>query len=466
METVKYIPFMIQFTSIVLLLDIYFLYSWRKFIKSKNLSSKYHKIPIYIGILMLGVSIYTILIQVFDIVPGNFEKLLFDAQTIWYLPKAIITPILLLRDMYRFVQSYRKKETPNIQIKYKSRIKTPNDRFLPEPEYILSPEFFPTPAFAASSGNNLISMAEHERNMFVGNTSQSNIEPSRRGRRKFVKDASWALMGVPFFIASKGALKTTYQFTIHEVDIPLSGLPRSLDGFRLVQISDLHAGSFHSSEPMEEAVRIINHLKADLVAVTGDFVNYHYDEYPIIAESISKIQSKYGIYGCLGNHDHFMKKSSVGELRKMISQSGINLLDNYGIVVETSQGPLQIAGVDNTGYGQYFADFDKTINGLSNDIPKILLCHDPTNWDKSIRNKMKVDLMLSGHTHGGQAGIDLVGNFITPAMFVYEQYAGLYQDKDQYLYINRGLGNSGIPIRVGVPPEITLITLRSKSDLV
>lgn len=457
---------MLQFTSIVLVLDIYFLYSWWKFIKSKGLNRKYYELPIYIGALMFAVSIYTILIQLFDIVPGNIAKVLFDAQTIWYLPKALITPLLLLRDVYRLAVNRRKKDPKSIHLKYKSNISNSDDRFLPEPEYTLSPNFFPTPAFAGSSNKNVSTMGEMNSQLVSINSSKSEIIPRGRGRRKFVKDASWALMGVPFFIAGKGALQTTYQFTVHEVDIPLVNLPMKLDGIRLIQISDLHAGSFHSSEPIEEAVRIINHLKADIVAITGDFVNYHYDEYPIISESLSKLQARYGVFGCLGNHDHFMKKSSVGELRKLIAESGINLLDNYGVKVETTNGPIQIAGVDNTGYGQYFADFGKALDGLSNDMPKIMLCHDPTNWDKSIRNKLPVDLMLSGHTHGGQAGIDLVGNFITPAMFVYEQYAGLYQDKNQYLYVNRGLGNSGIPIRVGVPPEITLITLRSKSNLV
>lgn len=438
----KYIPFMILFCSIIFILDAYFMYSWRKYINHNKKSKILYKIPITIAFLMVPVSLYTIFIQVFDILPGNFEKLLFDLQSIWYLPKAVIVPILLIRDIYRFISNRLNVTTKRIEEFY---AETPK---LHIPNFDLEAQL----AYQSSYSNSLITQ-----DMPIKN--QSIEKSSNYDRRKFLKDSSWALAGIPFFIVSQGALETTYQFKVNRINIALQNLPQSFNNFKIVQISDIHAGSFHSDEPMWKAVESINALNADLVVITGDFVNYKHQEYDLIADAISNIRSRNGVFGCLGNHDHFMKASDTNMLIKKIENSNVKLLDNSNITLQNGRDKLQIAGIDNTGYGQVFGDVRKALSNLDDRYPTILLAHDPTNWDRSVKGIEKVDLMLSGHTHGGQAGITIAGELITPARFAYKQYAGIYSESEQHLYINRGLGNSGIPIRVGVSPEITSINL-------
>lgn len=281
-------------------------------------------------------------------------------------------------------------------------------------------------------------------------------------RRKFIKRAGWAATTVPFLIVTNGVLDTTYDTRVHEVDVPIAKLPDALDGLHIVQLSDVHAGSFHSSDPMNRAAEIVNTLKPDLLVFTGDFVNYNHDEYKTIGGAIRKMKADIGAYGCLGNHDHYMYKRELNKLRNLISASGIQLLDNENRIFEINNTRLQLAGMDNSGYGQNFGDLAKTMSGLEYNIPTILLSHDPNNWEESVKKKLPVDLMLSGHTHGGQAGFRIFGHLVTPARFIYKHWAGLYQENGQYLYVNRGYGTSGPPVRVGVNPEITSIKLRKK----
>jgi predicted MPP superfamily phosphohydrolase len=256
-------------------------------------------------------------------------------------------------------------------------------------------------------------------------------------------------------------IRTTNNFKIHYVDVPISKLPLALNGLKIVQISDIHAGSFTSAKPMTEVLFLIETLQPDLLFVTGDFVNFSHTELPIIMPQLKNLHAKYGVYGCLGNHDHYMSPSDHPSLIDAIQKSGINLLINKNITLNIFNEQLQIAGMDNTSFRMTYGDIHKSLNGLKDYLPTVLLCHDPTNWDKEIRRKTFVDLTVSGHTHGGQIGIEYDELSLSPASLVYKQCAGLYKDKDQYLYVNRGIGTVGPPLRIGIRPEITLITLRS-----
>ena len=165
------------------------------------------------------------------------------------------------------------------------------------------------------------------------------------------------------------------------------------------------------------------------------------------------------------NHDHYVE--CIDEFIERLQKCGVEMLINSNRTIDTKMGIVQIAGVDNTGMSkQDFADFDKAIDGLDQTNSIIMLCHDPTNWDKSIVGQLNIDLTLAGHTHGGQFAFNLFGKEFSPAGFVYKQWAGLYHSKSQYLYVNRGVGMTGPPMRVGVNPEVTLFRLNYDNSLV
>lgn len=445
MENLKYIPFMIFYSSVATIIDVYFLISFKNFTNINKLSEKYYRTIKYITIFMFFVAIYSILIQVFDIMPGYVERYIMIAQNIWYLPKFIILPLLLFYDVPRRVKKLSNRYKLRFLLSTKQKIKP----IIDEPQIAL----------------------QTNTNFQINQTLNTKIsdlppKPSYQSpnnilieRRKFIKNSSLAFFGVPFFTIAKDAIDTTYDIVINRVKIPIKDLPKEFVNFTIAHISDIHAGSFVDSEFIESSAEIINRLNPDIIVSTGDFVNFKQDEFDLIQNAFSKMRATYGKYGCLGNHDHFMYKRDTHKLIDKIESTGMHILNNENIELKRGDKSIFIAGVDNYGYGQTFGDFDKALEKVDPQAPIILLCHDPTNWERDVRQRRPVDLMLSGHTHGGQAGINFVGKTITPATFVYKHYKGLYSDFFQHLYINCGLGTSGIPIRLGIPPEITLINL-------
>jgi predicted MPP superfamily phosphohydrolase len=182
----------------------------------------------------------------------------------------------------------------------------------------------------------------------------------------------------------------------------------------------------------------------------------------MIFPEFSRLKAPLGVYGSLGNHDHYMTDQDHRLLQQTIRNNGIRLLVNEHTALTSGGDKLYIAGIDNTGSRQKFGDVNKTLNGIEQESPVILLAHDPTVWDKEIRGQQPIDVMLSGHTHGGQFVIDVLGEELSPARAVYKQWAGFYDDTTtkQVLYVNRGMGTTGIPMRLGIPPELTLVTLQ------
>ncbi len=287
--------------------------------------------------------------------------------------------------------------------------------------------------------------------------SKGTLPYANSARRKFITTLGWSAVGLPYLALAHESFKTTLSPKVITVEVPLLNLSSEIKELRMVQISDIHAGSLPSVRFFTKIVGIINSLNPDFVFVTGDFVNFSYKEIEIISESLSNIRAKYSVLACPGNHEHYMKKEDFERLADEIRKCNVDLLINENRVFKFNESQLQVAGVDNTNHRMNYADFDKALYGLKKEYPIILLCHDPTNWDKSVRKKRKVDLMLSGHTHGGQIAFEILNSKISPAAFFYKQYAGLYADKDQYLYVNTGVGMVGVPVRAGLPPEITLI---------
>lgn len=431
---------MIFYSTLIIFLDIYFLSSWKRFIKKEKINILYFYIPLYISILMGFVSVYSVLIQVFDIIPGIIEREILFLQSIWYIPKFLIVPVLIAKDIIRHLRKYRLRQKEKLLILENLKIKPLN--------------LFPQPALQTNI--NLIT------NLPKSSRKLANTQPQQttnKERRNFLKNTSIALAGLPFYAITKDAFETTFEFEIRKVRIPILNLPDKFNNFTIVQLSDIHSGSFSSLEPIEWTVETINKLNPDLVVATGDFVNFKANEYDYISSVLSQMKSKYGLYGCLGNHDHFMDQDETYSLINKIEHTGMQILSNESVCIERNGEYLNLAGVDNFGYGQTYGDFKQALSNIKENVPTILLCHDPTNWDRTVRENFQVDLMLSGHTHGGQVGITFLGRTISPTTFVYKQHAGLYSENNKHLYINRGLGTSGVSVRIGIPPEITVIKL-------
>jgi predicted MPP superfamily phosphohydrolase len=234
----------------------------------------------------------------------------------------------------------------------------------------------------------------------------------------------------------------------------------------IAQLSDLHAGSFFSKRPMEEAVATVQGLRPDAIMITGDFVNNDAREMSVITPSLQQLSADLGVYGCLGNHDHYARiEDVIGQMRA----TPVDLLVNENRLLAIDGAKLDLIGVDNTGFYQHFADMPRALSSLDpeSNAFRILLAHTPTYWDEYVRaNHPDIDLMLSGHTHGGQIGFEIGPLRYSLARIAYPRWAGLYEEPradgegKQLLYVNRGVGTVGPPLRLGIRPEITLLTLR------
>ena len=270
-----------------------------------------------------------------------------------------------------------------------------------------------------------------------------------------------------------GVLRTAFNFKVKKKNVPLRNLPDTLKGLKIVQISDIHTGSFISDEPLKEVVKMVNELNADLVFFTGDLVNEIAEEALPFVDVLKGIKAKYGVYSILGNHDYGDyyyaaddvegKKHNRRLITEIHQKLGWRLLLNEHEVININNHQLAVVGVENWGAAHRFpkyGDLDKALHNLDAEIPTILLSHDPSHWDIMVKKSYpQIDLTLSGHTHGMQFGIEIPGFKWSPAKYLYKQWAGLYSHEHQHIYVNRGIGFIGYPGRVGISPEITLLEL-------
>ena len=295
-------------------------------------------------------------------------------------------------------------------------------------------------------------------------------------RASFLKKAGIVAAATPFVSLMYGVVKSAFDYQVIKVQLPLKNLPSAFNGLKILQISDIHTGSFISKSPLCDAVKMINQQKADLVVFTGDLVNEVAEEALPYLEILKDIQAPLGVYSILGNHDYgdyFYREDEVGKkadnkslLIDIYKKMGWKLLLNEHVVIEKGGQQLGIIGVENWGAAsrfQKYGDLEKAKAGTDDYPCKILLSHDPSHWDaRVIGAHDDIDLTLSGHTHGFQMGVEIPG-FIkwSPSQYLYEQWSGLYQKGHQYIYVNKGLGFLGYPGRLGMLPEITLIELQS-----
>ncbi|MEN8124818.1 MAG: metallophosphoesterase [Bacteroidota bacterium] len=293
------------------------------------------------------------------------------------------------------------------------------------------------------------------------------------GRRKFIRQVGLSMAAIPFTSMFYGITKGKYNFKVKNLKLYFDNLPKAFDGFKLVQISDIHSGSFDSNEAIRDAVKMINQQNADVILFTGDLVNNDSREIIPFISDFKELSAKQGVYSVLGNHDYGDYKSWNSEEEKQENQQLIhdlqkqmnfNLLNNENVIFSKDDEKIGLFGVENWGHKPFpqRGDLDLALQGAE-DIPfKILMSHDPTHWQKKvIPHQTHFDLTLSGHTHGMQFGVEIPGFKWSPVKYLYPQWAGVYQEAKQYLYVNRGFGFIGFPGRAGIWPEITVIELSS-----
>ncbi len=290
-------------------------------------------------------------------------------------------------------------------------------------------------------------------------------------RRKFLSLIGLGLGGVLSALFIDGITFGKYRHTVRRVKVKFANLPKSFKGYKIIQISDVHSGSFSDPGKLQHAIDLINEQNPDLVLFTGDMVNNVADEFKPFIPLFSKIKAKNGKFAVLGNHDYgdYVKWNSKDEQKKNLEtlidyqrQAGFDMLRNENRVIEKDGEKIYILGVENWGLKPFpqYGDIDKALENVPQDATKILMSHDPTHFDYVVKKHPKdIHLTLSGHTHGMQFGLDLKNIKWSPVQYRYPKWADLYESEGKMLYVNRGFGVLGYPGRVGVLPEITLFEL-------
>jgi len=305
---------------------------------------------------------------------------------------------------------------------------------------------------------------------------REKIEEDGITRSKFLQYLGFISGGLVLGTMFTGMFKWVYEFKVFEHKIKLRNLPADFEGMKIVQISDIHLGSWNLIKPLEKAVALINEMEADLILFTGDLVNFSTKEAYRFEETLAKLKAKKGVFATLGNHDYgdyvtwpteADKERNLQDLFDFFERIGWKLLKNENKIIKSDSGKLALIGVENWGASPRFpkyGDIEKAMIGTEDAAVRLLMTHDPSHWGEVIiPNDYPVDLSMSGHTHGFQFGIETPGIKWSPAKWLYKQWAGLYQDEKtgRYLYVNRGLGVIGYPGRIGILPEITKFELVS-----
>ncbi|HSE30321.1 MAG TPA: metallophosphoesterase [Pyrinomonadaceae bacterium] len=251
--------------------------------------------------------------------------------------------------------------------------------------------------------------------------------------------------------AARAALTEPYMLTIEHQPVYLDRLPKKFDGFRIVQLSDVHHGPFSSREQIERAVDTANRLKPDLIALTGDYISKERHYAPACAEMLGRLTARYGVFAVLGNHDHWTDAKLITDLFRA---EDITVLINEGMHFEHKGASVWLAGVDDTMVG--LEDISLAMAGARKDEMKLLLAHNPIVLRRAAR--AGVDLVLSGHTHGGQ--VALRSERSASGRPRRRLLKGLGRQGNTQIYVTRGLGTVILPIRYGCPPEVSLLELR------
>jgi predicted MPP superfamily phosphohydrolase len=411
----------IAFAAIIVLIDLYFYQAVSTILRGASGARKNIVFYIYVGI--TAISVFTVLMPL--IIPfqdwSKFFKIYFLSFILIILFSKIIGSVFLLVDdvirLFRWIGSYLVKPEPTALTE------------LPE-----------------------------------------NVH--RISRLKFLNYVALGMAALPFAGFVYGMVKGAFNYKVHRVKVVLPNLPSEFNGFKIVQISDIHSGSFASTTHVEDAVQIILQQQADVIFFTGDLVNNEAKEMEPFMNVLNKLTAPLGVYSTLGNHDYGdyvqwdnneAKVKNLEDLKAVHKQLGWRLMMNEHIALTKGNASIALLGVENWGGNLNFpkyGDLKKAHAGTENYPVKLLLSHDPSHWDKQVKPQYKdIDITFSGHTHGFQIGIEIPGFKWSPSKYIYKEWAGLYSENNQHIYVNRGLGFLGYPGRVGISPEITVMEL-------
>jgi hypothetical protein len=293
-------------------------------------------------------------------------------------------------------------------------------------------------------------------------------------RSDFLMKTALAVGAVPAVAFTWGIVSGAHDYRVRRVKLPIRGLPRSFHGLRIAQISDIHSGSFFNKTAVKGGIEMLLAEKPDFVFFTGDLVNDRASEVQNYLDVFSKVRAPLGVYSILGNHDYgdYARWESAAEKRQNLLDVhrahrllGWDLLLDEHRFLDQSGDRLALIGIQNWGVGfQQYGNLAKAYRGTESAATKLLLSHDPSHWDAQVRPQYPdIAVQFAGHTHGMQFGVEIGAFKWSPAQYRYAQWAGLYQQGEQYLYVNRGYGYLGYPGRVGMPPEITVFELQAVS---
>lgn len=290
-------------------------------------------------------------------------------------------------------------------------------------------------------------------------------------RSEFLSKAALVAASVPLTAFAYGIISGAHDYRVRRLTVKLKNLPKSFDGIRIGQISDIHSGSFWNKTAVKGGVEMLMNEKPDAIFFTGDLVNNESKEVGEFIDIFKKLRAPLGVFSVTGNHDYGdyrkwetpeAKQANFKDLIEAHKLLGYDILLNEHRFIEQGGEKIAIIGIENWGTRfQKYGKMDVAHAGTEDAAVKLLLSHDPTHWDAQVRQDYKdIDMAFAGHTHGFQFGIEIPGFRWSPVQYVYDQWAGLYTKEDQHLYVNRGFGYLAYPGRVGMPPELTIIELK------
>lgn len=293
-------------------------------------------------------------------------------------------------------------------------------------------------------------------------------------RSLYVSEATLALAVIMILIILFGLTRGKHFYRVRKETLYFPDLPEVFDGFTITQLSDIHSGSLNDIKGVQKGIDLANAQNSDLLLFTGDLVNNMATEMDPWIPYFTKLKAPYGKYSVLGNHDYGdyirwdnkeAKEANLNRLKEVHAETGFRLLLNEAVIINKQGQSIALVGVENWGKGGFhqYGDLKEATSHIPDDAFKILMSHDPSHWDEvTVDHNQHVHLTLAGHTHGMQFGIELFSFKWSPIQYFYKQWAGLYQRDGKYLYVNRGFGYHGLKGRVGVWPEITVLTLKRK----
>lgn len=291
-------------------------------------------------------------------------------------------------------------------------------------------------------------------------------------RSEFLSKTALVAAAIPFGTMVYGIVSGAHDYRVRRKTIYLPNLPKAFDGIKIGQLSDIHSGSFFNKIAVKGGVEMMLQEKPDALFFTGDLVNNESSEVKDYIDIFNKLKAPLGIYSVTGNHDYgdyhhwaslAAKQKNFKDLIEAHRLMGFNLLMNQHQFLETGGEKIAVIGIENWGERKFskYGKLDKAYAGTEEAPVKLLLSHDPSHWDSQVRTMYPdIDIAFAGHTHGFQFGVEIGNIKWSPSQYAYKQWAGLYQEGSQYLYVNRGFGYLGYPGRIGMPPELTIIELK------